>query len=197
MCKNSWQRGFDWQYFKVVFKALALTTTASDMGRAAYRGMNSMQLLPHWIVKYRQCILILTGAREGEYPKSILADRGQPHHPADTPYCQQTSDSPGRKAQLTGAAARLPHTQCRFWLHLEKAIIAWVRKRTNLRNRAMRRNDTLPYHSTLNSGPTKPHARGINNMSMAAAREWMPFEGVIYKILTIWFTTIPPSYTAL
>lgn len=42
-----------------------------------------------------------------------------------------------------------------LWLHLEKAIKVWVRKRKNLRSGEMLWNDTLPYHRALNSDTTK------------------------------------------
>lgn len=84
-----------------------------------------------------------------------------------------------------------------LWLHLEKAIKAWVRKRTNLTSGEMHWNDTLPYHRALNSDTKHMLRESLTSPQWlhmhAWAEGWNLFEEVIYKIFTIWLNKHIPK----
>lgn len=68
----------------------------------------------------------------------------------------------------SGSRTPSPIQNILLWLHLEKAIKAWVKKWTNVRSGEMHRADMFPYHRALNSNT----AQGINNISSVATHAW-------------------------
>lgn len=166
-----------------------------------YGGIDSTQLLPHSIAKYRQRILTLTEAGDGEYPKSILADRVSHIIPPTRHIASRHQIH--QDATDSGGNTPSPIQNTGLWLHLEKAIKAWVRKRTDLRSGEMHWNDTLPYHWAVNSDTTK-HMLWESITSpqwlhmQGGAEGWSSFEGVIYKTFTIWLSKhIPKQYNTV
>lgn len=99
----------------------------------------------------------------------------QPHHPADTPYCQQTSDSPGHKTQLTGVATPIlhPHTEYRgsdyIWKRQSKTD--WGKQ-----DKTVKWGDAPEWYTRLSRSlelrSYKAHAQGINNTSTVATHAW-------------------------
>lgn len=120
------------------------------------------------MVKYRQGILILTEAEDGENPRSILADRAShiippTHHIANRHQIRQDA-----KPNWQWQPKPSPIQNTLFRLHLEKAIKAWVKKLTNVRSGEMGWTDRFPYHRAVNSDT----AQGINNVSSVATHAW-------------------------
>lgn len=197
MCKNSQQHGSDWQYLPVskhwhwqlqhqIWRRLP-TEAWTACSSFHIRWWNAGRVFSFW-----------QGAGDGEHPRSILADRAShiippTHHIASRHQIHQDAEPNWQWQQHN-----LPHTEYRALITSRKGN----RSLSEETDKSEKWGDALEWYTPLSESLEfrhyKAHAQGINNISTVAtlaweAKGWSLFEGVIYKIFTIWLSKHIPK----